>query len=90
MKKLAIEGGAPVRAKKVFLVFGAPLIEESEIEEVVDCMRRGWIGTGPKVSEFEESFRKYKGSKRAIALNSCTAALHLSMFSAGVGSGDEV
>jgi dTDP-4-amino-4,6-dideoxygalactose transaminase len=88
--KPAIEGGKPTRSKKDFLVFGAPLIEEPEIEEVVGCMRRGWIGTGPKVKEFEEAFKEYKGCKHSIALNSCTAALHLSMFAAGIGPGDEV
>jgi len=90
MCKLAIDGGHPVRSKDNFLVFGAPLIEEPEIEEVVDCMRRRWIGTGPKVHQFEQDFATYKGAKHAMALNSCTAALHLSMFSAGIGPGDEV
>ena len=90
MAKLALERGVPVRSKENFLVFGAPVIEESEIQEVVGCMHRGWIGTGPKVGEFEEAFGVYKGSKHAIALNSCTAALHLSMLAAGIGPGDEV
>ncbi|MDM8553299.1 DegT/DnrJ/EryC1/StrS family aminotransferase [Desulfococcaceae bacterium HSG7] len=90
MSKLAIDGGKPIRSKENFLIFGAPLIEEPEIEEVVECMRRQWIGTGPKVHQFEEDFKAFKGSKHAIALNSCTAALHLSMFAAGIGSGDEV
>ena len=88
--KLAINGGKPVRAKDHFLVFGAPLIGEPEIKDVVHCMRSGWIGTGPKVSTFEKDFADYKGSKYSIALNSCTAALHLSMFAAGIGPGDEV
>jgi dTDP-4-amino-4,6-dideoxygalactose transaminase len=87
---LAIDGGEPVRSRENFLVFGSPLIEEPEIEEVVGCMRRRWIGTGPKVHQFEEDFAQYKGAKHAIALNSCTAALHLSMFAAGIGAGDEV
>ena len=90
MTRLAIEGGLPVRKKENFLVFGAPLIEEPEIDEVVECMRSGWIGTGPKVHRFEEDFAAFKGTKHAIALNSCTAALHLSMFAAGIGHGDEV
>lgn len=90
MSKLAIDGGKPVRAKEDFLVYGAPMIEEPEIEEVVDSMRRRWVGTGPKVRKFEEDFGAYKGTKHAIALNSCTAALHLSMFAAGIGPGDEV
>ena len=87
---LAINGGNPVRPKDRFLVFGAPLIGEPEINDVVQCMRTGWIGTGPKVSQFEKDFAEYKGSKYSIALNSCTAALHLSMFAAGIGPGDEV
>jgi len=90
MNKPAINGGIPVRKKEDFLVFGAPIIEEPEIEEVVGCMRRRWIGTGPKVHQFEEDFKVFKGSKHAIALNSCTAALHLAMFAAGIGPGDEV
>ena len=53
----------PVRSKDNFLVFGAPLIEEPEIEEVVTRMRRRWIGTGPKVRQFEDDFKAFKGSK---------------------------
>ena len=90
MGKLAIEGGKPVRARKDFLVFGAPQIGEEEITGVVDSLRRRWIGTGPKVSEFEKSFSEYKGSPNAVAVNSCTAALHLSILSLGIGPGDEV
>jgi dTDP-4-amino-4,6-dideoxygalactose transaminase len=73
-----------------FLVFGQPKIGEDEIEEVVNCMRSGWLGTGPRVTEFEHKFSKYKNIEHAIALNSCTAALHLSLLAAGVGKGDEV
>ncbi|MBW1862700.1 MAG: DegT/DnrJ/EryC1/StrS family aminotransferase [Deltaproteobacteria bacterium] len=90
MGKLAIEGGQPVRPKDNFLVFGAPVIEEPEIDEVVGCLRRRWIGTGPKVHEFEKDFALFKGAKHAVALNSCTAALHLSMLAADIGPGDEV
>ena len=63
--------------RKNFLVFGSPLIEQPEIDEVVDSLKSGWLGTGPKVHKFEEMFAKYKGTKYAMALNSCTAALHL-------------
>ena len=90
MSKLAIDGGQPVRSKENFIVFGAPLIEEAEIDEVVACMRRRWIGTGPKVSQFEGKFATFKGAKHAIALNSGTAALHLAMTASGIGPGDEV
>ena len=73
-----------------FLIFGAPLIEQSEIDEVIDSLRSGWLGTGPKVARFEEMFREYVGANHALAVNSCTAGLHLSMLAAGLGPGDEV
>ena len=73
-----------------FLIFGSPLIEEAEIEEVLATLRSGWLGTGPKVQEFEKEFKAYKQSPYAIALNSCTASIHLSILAAGIGPGDEV
>lgn len=76
--------------KKDFLVFGSPLIEQPEIDEVVATMKSGWIGTGPKVNKFEQMFKEYKGSQFALALNSCTAALHLSTLAIGIAPGDEV
>ncbi|MFH1876746.1 MAG: DegT/DnrJ/EryC1/StrS family aminotransferase [Candidatus Omnitrophota bacterium] len=76
--------------RKNFLLFGAPRIEEAEIKEVVATLRSGWLSTGPKVHRFEEMFREYIGSKFALALNSCTAGLHLSMVAIGIGPGDEV
>ena len=76
--------------RKDFLVFGNPHIEEDEIKEVVDCLRSGWISTGPRFAQFEELFKKYIGAKHALALNSCTAGLHLSMIVAGLKPGDEV
>lgn len=77
---------------KQFLVFGAPLIEEEDIEEVVACLRSGWIGTGPRVAQFEADFAAYKGAtaSHAAAVNSCTAALHVSMVAAGLDAGAEV
>lgn len=88
IEKPAFEGGSPVR--QTFLTFGQPQLEEPEIEEVVQTLRSGWISTGPKVSQFEQIFAQYIGSNHALALNSCTAALHLSMMAAGVKPGDEV
>jgi dTDP-4-amino-4,6-dideoxygalactose transaminase len=73
-----------------FLVFGAPLIEEAEIDEVAASMRSGWLGTGPKVARFEQEFRDYVKSAHAVAVNSCTAALHLAMVAARLKPGDEV
>ncbi|MEE9129319.1 MAG: DegT/DnrJ/EryC1/StrS family aminotransferase [Phycisphaerales bacterium] len=78
----------PVRED--FLVFGAPAIEEEEIQEVVATMRSGWLGTGPKVAVFEHDFRAYKGAPYAVAVSSCTAGLHLALLAAGIGPGDEV
>lgn len=85
---LAIVGGKPIRDS--FLVFGSPLIEEAEIEEVVRTMRSGWLGTGPRVKEFEEAFGAYIGAKHALALNSCTAGLHLALEALDLNEGDEV
>jgi len=73
-----------------FLVFGRPALGEEEIAEVVATLRSGWIGTGPRVARFEELFRQYIGAEHAVAVNSCTAALHLAMLVSGVGPGDEV
>ena len=76
--------------RKDFLVFGSPKIEQPEIDEVVASMKSGWLGTGPKVHKFEEIFREYKNSNYAMALNSCTAGLHLAMLASGIKQGDEV
>ena len=73
-----------------FLTFGKPTISQDEIDEVVDTLKSGWIGTGPKTKKFEQEFADYIGTKYAVALNSCTAALHLSLLALGIGDGDEV
>jgi dTDP-4-amino-4,6-dideoxygalactose transaminase len=73
-----------------FIVFGAPKIEREEIDEVVRCLESGWIGTGPRVAQFEKEFAIYKGQPFAAAVSSCTAAIHLSLLAAGLGEGDEV
>lgn len=73
-----------------YVVFGAPLIGEDEIAAVTSTMQSGWLGTGPRVTEFELAFSDYVHAPHAAALASCTAALHLSLLVAGVGPGDEV
>jgi len=70
--------------------FAEPYLSEEELKEVVACIKSNWLTTGTKTLEFEESFRKYVGSKYAIAVSSCTAALHLSLIVNGISSGDEV
>ena len=75
-----------------FLVFGAPQIEQAEIDEVVATLKSRWIGTGPRVARFERDFATYKSlnSDQVAAVGSCTAALHLSLIAADVKPGDEV
>ncbi len=84
----AIEGGKPTR--EFFLIFGKPKIGKEEINEVVDSLKKGWLGTGPKAAKFEDLIKKRLNCKYALALNSATAGLHLSLVVAGVGEGDEV
>jgi dTDP-4-amino-4,6-dideoxygalactose transaminase len=86
--KLAIDGGAPVREQ--FLPFGRPCLGEEEINSVVETLQSRWIGTGPKAVQFEKLFAEYVHSRHALAVNSCTAALHLSLIASGIGPGDEV
>lgn len=75
-----------------FLIFGSPLIEQPEIDEVVACMQSSWLGTGPRVAQFEQDFAAYQGLRptQVAAVNSCTAALHVSMVAAGLEPGSEV
>lgn len=75
-----------------FIVFGRPAIGEEEIAEVVEVLRSGWLGTGPRVMALRRSFAEFKRipSEQVCALNSCTTALHLSLLAAGIGPGDEV
>lgn len=89
-KESSPKSPSPVRLKEKFLIFGSPAVEDPEIDEVVQSMRSGWLGTGPKVARFENDFKKYKNAGQALAVSSCTAALHLSMLASGLKSGDEV
>jgi dTDP-4-amino-4,6-dideoxygalactose transaminase len=73
-----------------FLPFHVPDIGEDEIQGVVETLRSGWLTTGPKTKQFEEDFARYVGCRYAVAVNSCTAALHLALEAVGVTTGDEV
>jgi dTDP-4-amino-4,6-dideoxygalactose transaminase len=73
-----------------FLVFGSPDIREAEITEVVDSLRSGWIGTGPKVERFEAMLSDYLQAAEVRCVASCTAALFLALHALGIGDGDEV
>lgn len=75
-----------------FITFGSPDIQQDEIDAVIATMQSCWLGTGPKVAQLEKDFARYKQvtSEQVAAVNSCTAALHVSLIAAGVGPGDEV
>lgn len=84
----AMDGGEAVRQH--FQPFALPLLGEAEEREVIDTLRSGWITTGPKTKRFEDMVREYAGSRHAIAVSSCTAALHTAVVASGIGLGDEV
>ena len=72
------------------LPFHVPDLGEEELKAVVEVIQSGWLTTGPKVKQFEDEFAAVIGARHAIAVNSCTAALHLALESRGVREGDEV
>ena len=73
-----------------FLPFHVPAIGDEEIESVVEAIKSGWLTMGPKTAEFEEAFARYVEARHAIAVSSCTAALHLALEAVGLQAGDEV
>jgi dTDP-4-amino-4,6-dideoxygalactose transaminase len=74
-----------------FLPFALPELGDEEIEAVVECLRSGWITTGPKTKQFEQEFAAYLGGDfDAVSVNSATAGLHLALEALGIGAGDEV
>lgn len=81
-------GGAPVR--EGFLPFSPPSLGPEEEAEIIDTLRSGWITTGPKTERFEKLVAEYCGVEHAVAVSSCTAALHLAVVLAEIGPGDEV
>jgi len=80
------------RRRERFLPFSQPTIGQEEIDEVIDTLRSDWITTGPKAKAFEAQFGEYVGAPGggSLMLSSCTAGLHLSLATLGVGPGDEV
>lgn len=70
--------------------FHKPYITEEEINEVMDSLKNSWLTMGKKTIEFEKKFNEYIGSKYSVAVNSCTAGLHLALKIIGLKEGDEV
>ncbi len=75
---------------KKFIPFGKPTVGTDEIKSITNVVKSKWIGSGPITELFEKKFKKYKTSKFALSLNSCTAALHLSLIYSNLKKGDEV
>jgi dTDP-4-amino-4,6-dideoxygalactose transaminase len=73
-----------------FLPFSPPDVSSAEIDAVVEALRSDWLTTGPKVKRFEQEFGEFVGAPAALAVNSCTAALHVALAALGIGPGDEV
>jgi dTDP-4-amino-4,6-dideoxygalactose transaminase len=84
-----IMGPAEIR-KPTSVPFFRPSLTEAEIEEVVACMRSGWLTTGPRTRQFEADFAAAVGGSHAVAVNSCTAALHLAVEALNLGPGQAV
>ena len=87
-RALAICNGSPVRTE--FLPFHRPSFGQEEEAEVIDTLRSGWVTMGPKTHRLEAAFREMLGVPHAVAVSSCTAAIHLALIGLGIGPGDEV
>ena len=75
---------------KMTIPIARPFVGKEEEEAVVQALRSGWLSQGPRVGEFESKFAEYVGAKQAVAVSSCTTALHLALLATGIGPGDEV
>jgi dTDP-4-amino-4,6-dideoxygalactose transaminase len=76
--------------KKEFLPFALPDLDTMELQEIKEALDSGWVTTGPKAKRFENEFATAVGARDGIAVNSCTAAMHLALDAIGLRSGDEV
>jgi perosamine synthetase len=76
--------------RQSFLPFALPDLDESELTEIREALNSGWVTTGPKTKQFESAFAAVVGAKHAVAVNSCTAAMHLALEAIGLKHGDEV
>jgi dTDP-4-amino-4,6-dideoxygalactose transaminase len=76
--------------RTAFLPFALPDLDESELDQIKQVLDSGWITTGPRTRQFEAEFAQYVGAKHAIAVNSCTAAMHLALEAIGLRADDEV
>jgi len=77
-------------SEQEFLPFSRPSISQAAIDEVVACLRSGWITTGPRAAKFESALKDYLGAPHVLALSSATAGLHLALLALKLEPGDEV
>ncbi len=80
----------PFTRRPDFLHYNRACLGPEEEQEVLDTLRSGWLTTGPKTKRFEQEMATFTGGRHCLALNSCTAALHIAMVAAGIGEGDEI
>ncbi|MFZ2424009.1 MAG: DegT/DnrJ/EryC1/StrS family aminotransferase, partial [Anaerolineae bacterium] len=73
-----------------FLPFALPDTGAAELQQITEALDSGWVTTGPKTRQFEAEFAAAVGARHAIAVNSCTAAMHLALEAIGLQAGDEV
>ncbi len=78
------------KKRDTFIPYNLPDLTDEEINEVAATLKSGWVAKGPRTVKFEQEFAAHIGAKHAVAMNSCTAALHVALLSAGIGPGDEV
>ncbi len=88
MEKPAIEGGSPIREKKLY--YGHQFLDEKDYEAVEKVLRSDYLTCGPKIGELEEKLCKLTGAKHAVVCSNGTAALHIAAMAAGLGQGDEL
>ncbi|MCX5846467.1 MAG: aminotransferase class I/II-fold pyridoxal phosphate-dependent enzyme [Deltaproteobacteria bacterium] len=79
-----------MKIRENFLPLSRPSIGDREIEGVVECLKSGWITTGPACKAFEDKFRELTGASHAVSLSSATAGMHLVLLALGIGEGDEI
>src|SRR5262249_38139204 len=98
VRQLIMNGGStmintdtPLVAKReAFLPFALPDVDDAELTQIKEALESGWVTTGPKTRQFEAEFAACVGATHAIAVNSCTAAMHLALEALGLRRGDEV
>lgn len=79
-----------MKIREKFLPYALPYWDQAELDAVQDTIKSNWWTKGPKTAEFEKRFAQRVGGKYAVAVNSCTAALHTALAAKGIGPGDEV